>query len=183
MDVDSRGVSLDMLRFRDVSTFEVRFLEPSQIKLFRTPGSSQIRMTIEDERSVLRVHVVRCFPLSDPHHFLSLRDGADQEIGILKSLHGLDPESRRIIEEELDRRYFVPAVQKVYSVREEYGTITWDVQTNRGRRVYQVRHLRDNVQEVTPTRLIITDMDGNRFEIPDTTKLDSRSMAVIARAL
>jgi hypothetical protein len=68
MDVDSRGVSLDMLRFRDVPTFEVRFLEPSQIRLFRTPGSSQIRMTIEGERSILRVHVVRCFPLSDPNH-------------------------------------------------------------------------------------------------------------------
>ncbi|MDW8291442.1 MAG: hypothetical protein RMM06_12030, partial [Armatimonadota bacterium] len=55
MDVDSRGVSLEMLRFRDVPSFEVRFLDPSQIRLFRTPGSSQIRMTIEGERSVLRV--------------------------------------------------------------------------------------------------------------------------------
>ncbi|MCS7310719.1 MAG: DUF1854 domain-containing protein, partial [Armatimonadetes bacterium] len=88
MDVDSRGVRLEMLRFRDVPTFEVRFLEPAQIRLFRTPGSSQIRMTIEGERSILRVHVVRCFPLSDPNHFISLRDGMDQEIGILQSLHG-----------------------------------------------------------------------------------------------
>ena len=43
--------------------------------------------------------------------------------------------------------------------------------------------VRDNVQELSSTRLIITDVDGNRFEFPDITKLDGRSQSIIMRSL
>ena len=46
-----------------------------------------------------------------------------------------------------------------------------------------VRNLRDNIQELSSSRIIITDADGNRFEFPDTSKLDNKSLGIIMRNL
>jgi len=68
-------------------------------------------------------------------------------------------------------------VHHIQDIKEEFGIVTWDVQTDRGPRRYIVRGLRDNVHEQSDFRLMVTDVDGNRFEIPDYTVLDARSRA------
>jgi hypothetical protein len=162
-------------------------LDPAGVRLFRTGGST-VRLTLSDarvgpERSYLSVAVARAFPLSDPQRFIGLRDGKDRDIGMLASLEGLDEGTRQIVEEELARRYFQPRILRVVGVEEEFGITTWEVETDKGPRSFIVHNLRDAVQDLTPTRVLITDMDGNRFEFPDIRQLDDKSYAILQRVL
>jgi hypothetical protein len=169
------------------AAFDLILLDPTLVTLFRTGGST-VRATIADpqigaERSYLRVQIARAFPLSDPDHYIGLRDEKDKDIGMLPSLAGLDADSRRIVDEELHRRYFLPVIQHVVSVKEEYGTITFDVETDKGRRLFYVQNIRESVQDLPPHRLLITDRDGNRYEFPDTTLLTGKTYTVLQRVL
>jgi hypothetical protein len=91
------------------------------------------------------------------------------------------PESYRVLQEELERRYFIPIIQRIYSLTEEYGQMRWDVETDRGRRVFYVRNWRDNVHELSPVRYLIVAVDGSRYEIRDLNALDGRSRAWLDR--
>lgn len=161
--------------------FDLRLLEPAQLRLFRVAGLP--RGTVLNEQSWARVQVVRAQPISDPDHFIGLLDGAGKDIGMIRDPALLDEESRAIIAEELELRYFVPVVQRIVNVKEEFGTIYWTLDTTRGRMDAIVRHLRDNLQELSAKRVMITDVDGNRFEFPDVGAMDPVSLGLILRHL
>ncbi len=165
----------------ETASFELRILDPKRMRVFREAGVA--RMTLENERSWTKVSVARAFPLSDPDHYIGFLDGAGKDVGLLIEPDQLDAESRRIVDEELEKRYFVPVVERVVNTKEEFGTIYWTVETDRGEKEIVTRNLRDNIQELSSTRVIITDVDGNRFEFPDVTKLDGKSQAIIMRSL
>ena len=140
-------------------------------------------MTLEGERSWTKISPARTFPLSDPEHYIGFLDGGGKDIGMLYDPSQLDHDSRRVVEEEVERRYFVPVIDRVISVKEEFGAVYWNVETDRGEKEIVVRNLRDNMQELSATRIIITDVDGNRYEIPDVTKMDNKSQGIIMRNL
>ena len=102
---------------------------------------------------------------------------------MLVSLDGLEPETRVLAEEELRRRYVLPRVERVRDVKEEFGLTTWEVETDKGEFTFNVRHLREAILELSPTRLLITDMDGNRFDFPDIRRLDEKSYSLLQRML
>jgi hypothetical protein len=165
----------------DPESFELRILLPKEVRIFRVAGIP--RLTLRDDRSWRKVSVARAFPLSDPDHYIGFLDGDGKDIGLMHDPSQLDPESRQIVNEELERRYFVPVVERVLTVKEEFGTVYWTVETDRGKKEIIVRNIRDNLQELSASRVIITDVDGNRFEFPDTSKLDGKSQSVILRSL
>ncbi|MCC6444043.1 MAG: DUF1854 domain-containing protein [Armatimonadetes bacterium] len=155
---------------------ENKMIVPARVRFFRGQDGS-LKMTAEANRSFLRVRVSRAFPLSDPNHFIGLRDGGDGEIGVVEDLRQLAPDQKALVEEELEKRYFVPVVHRINDIKEEFGIVTWDVETDRGPKRYTVRGLKDNVHEQSDARLLVTDVDGNRFEVTDYTLLDVRSQS------
>ena len=165
----------------DPESFELRILDAKRMRMFRHAGVP--RLTLREDRSWIKVSVARAFPLSDPDHYLGFLDGDGKDIGLLHDPGLLDPESRQIVDEELEKRYFVPIVERVLTIKEEFGTIYWTVETDRGQKEIIVRNLRDNLQELSASRVIITDVDGNRFEFADVSKLDSKSQGTILRNL
>jgi hypothetical protein len=153
-------------------------LDPARLRLFRT-GDHRVRATIEADRSYLRVSVVRAFPLSDPHHFIGLCDGAQKAFGVVVDPRELDHESRQIVEDELRRRYLLPVITRIISLKREFGMSLWDVETDRGRSEFTMTGGHDNIAELTPTRLVLTDSESNRYEIPDLRSLDAASRALL----
>ncbi|NLI00973.1 MAG: DUF1854 domain-containing protein [Chthonomonadales bacterium] len=164
-----------------LDSFELRILDPARTTLRRIGGLT--RLTIEGDRSWTRANPARAFPVSDPDHYIGFLDGAGKDIGILKDPTQLDEESQRILAEDLEMRYFVPVVTKVNKVKVEFGAVYWTVETTRGPREVIVRNLRDNLQELSATRVLVTDVDGNRIEFPDVNALDAESQGVILRHL
>ena len=164
--------------------FAVRVLDPATVHLFRTHSSDTIvRATIDGDRSWRDVRIARAFPLSDPDRFIGLRDGRDKDIGIFETLHGLDAVSRDIVDGELERRYFVPQITKVTNVREEFGVVTWEVDTTKGHRRFLVRNMKDSTFTLGTSRVMMTDVDGNRYEIPDAYVLGPQALVVLSKIL
>lgn len=149
-------------------------VDPKAIRLFREP-SWKLRMTIEGDRSYLKIKVVRAAPLSQPSRYVCFLDGKDEVVCMVDDLNDLEAGSRPIVQEELDRRYLTSTIDLIESVRSEFGVSYWDVQTDRGRREFVVQDVSENAQWLGERRLLLIDVDGNRFEIPDIHALDRRS--------
>jgi len=160
-----------------VEAAQLKFLEPKKLRFFL--AGVTLRLTQEEHASWLKVAVLRSFPLSHPDSFFSVRDTANKEIGLIKNPAELDAESRKLVVQDVDRRYMVSTILKIIDVRERFGTVEWNVQTQRGTNKFTTRDLRDNVVRPLPTRYLITDVEGNRYDIPDLNKLDAASQAFV----
>jgi hypothetical protein len=168
------------------ASFDLIALNPAHVMLFRTNGAA-VRATITDpaigpERTFLRVQVARAFPLSLPDQYIGLRDDKDKEIGMLVTLKELSAESRAILDEELTRRYFVPKIQRFVAFTEDFGNYTFTVETDRGERTFPVSNLRESVVELLPRgRYLLTDRDGQRYEIPTLDGVEPKIAALFQR--
>ena len=110
-------------------------------------------------------------------------DGKGKEIVTLEDPSVLPAESLAAVKEELNRRYLTATVTEITHAKAEFGATYWHVETDRGARDFVTQSLQENVQWLSNTHLLLTDVDGNRFEIADVTRLDPRSRAFIERIL
>ena len=148
------------------------------IILFRSPPWA-LRLTLRNERSYPRIKIVRAAPLSYTDRYISILDDKDVEICMIDDLSEVDADTRTLIEEELEKRYLTSIVKEVISIRAEYGTSYWEVETDRGNRDFVVQNVSENAQWPGARRLLLIDVDGNRFEIPDLDALDDRSRKLV----
>ena len=149
-------------------------IDPSRVRLFRGPRGV-LRCTIEGDKSVLRAKVVRAFPLTHVSRWVNVLDDKNKEVCLIEDPDHLDPESRRLVAEELARHYRVATIERINSIRNEYRTMFWDVETDRGRRDFVVKWGADTILWLDAADLLLVDIDTNRFRIPDVTRLDAHS--------
>jgi hypothetical protein len=164
-----------------VEASRLNFLDPRKLQFF-THGAT-LRLTIESDRSFPKVGILRAFPLSERNHFLSVRDGGDNEIGLIVNPDELSAVQRKLLEEDLERRYFVPAVKRIVSAKERFGTVEWTVETDRGVCHFTTQNLRENVQRPAPGRIILNDVDSNRYDIRNVDDLSRESQEILFRHL
>ena len=123
--------------------------------------------------------VAMAFPLSDRARMVVVRDRSGEEIGILDDLSKLGEDSREIVEAEIEKAYFLPQIVSVNDIEQELNIVTWSVETDRGPRDFHVRGIRQNVRRIGRVRLVIRDVDGNRYEIPDIRTLSPRGRRLV----
>lgn len=114
--------------------------------------------------------------------YISIRepDEKAKEIGVIHNLDkDVDEETRKMLTEQMELRYFTPIITKVKNVKEEYGFAYFDVVTDHGPCRFAIHMSGNAVVHLTETRLLITDLDENRFEIPDTSKLTGKELKKI----
>lgn len=143
-------------------------------------GFVQLCLTLPggETKTYARVAVHRCFPHSDPEHYISIREpeGDGREIGLIEDLAALPEDTQEMLREQMALRYFSPKITRVRSIKEEYGYSYWDVETDRGACRFTVRMGGGSVYAIGANRYLVTDLDGNRFEIPDLYKLTPREI-------
>lgn len=160
-------------------------LNPTDLKLFHAP-KDRLRLTVTtagEEKSYPTVKPVWAAPLSRTNQYLCLMDGKGKEIVILKDPTTLPPDSWDAVQQELHRRYLTAQVSEILSARVEYGATYWRAETNRGPRDFVTQSLQENAQWLSLTHLLLIDVDGNRFEIPDVSALNAHSRAFIEAIL
>jgi hypothetical protein len=140
-------------------------------------------MTVEDDRSYLDVKVVAAFPRSDRERFIGFLDGKDKVIGLVADTREMDEESRTTALKALRRHYFMPTIARVHSMREEYGAVYFDVDTDCGRRQFVCKGLRDAIEDMGEGEIIVPDVDGNRYRVADWNALDPRSKRLLERVV
>ena len=124
------------------------------------------------------VSVRRAFPLEFPFRYISFLDDGE-EIGMIRDLEELEPASREVLKEALHRTYFLPLVEAIPQIREEYGVILADLETSSGPRRIEIRGYRRNVRPLSRGRALIEDVDGNRYELRDWSRLPKRTREML----
>ena len=175
---------------QEASSLDLRYLDPEEVRVWRGEDG-RVYCTIADELTVLTPMFMRSHPLSDVDRYISIRGvepkersvAMGKEFGLLRNWHRLDAESHAIVEAELERRYLHPKVLAILSVRDYSGVQVCDLDTDRGLREVTLRDVRDNVIYVGGARILITDAEGNRYDIEDVDELDPDSRVRLARIL
>ena len=102
----------------------IEFLEPGTVRALRSESGS-LTVEIGDIGTYQDVKVFRSFPLSDPSKYISLRVGRtksdETEIGVIRDLAEIEPESREILWQELVRRYLIHIITKIHAITEEFA--------------------------------------------------------------
>lgn len=158
---------------------EIRYLDGARVKVNLPHGATHPRIEVEDEFSILAGKIKKVFPLSNSESYFSIQDGAGKEMGVLRSLDELDPESSEILKKELERRYFTPTIEAITGLKQEGGMWHFQVRTQRGPAQFYVRNWRDSSHEISHHRFQILSVDGQRFEIRDLNALDEKSQALL----
>ena len=153
-------------------------INPADLRLFYHP-EGMARLTVDEDRSYLRVKLALAAPLSRPRKYVSLLNGKGEEIVLLPDLDALEPDSRQVAEVELERRYLTSRVQRLISLKQEFGVTYWEAGTDRGTRDFVVRDLQENCVWLSESHLLLIDVDGSRFEIPDRHQLDEHSRQLL----
>lgn len=162
----------------DKSTVEIRYLSRENVRFHASPGGL-LAMTLTDERGEReydRVIVLRSFPITSPDEFLSVREPKEgrQEIGMIRRLSDLDEASEALVLDELSRRYFVPKILKIHSLRRR-GAVYVDAETDVGRRLFLLRDDISGIRLAEDGRVFLTDLEGNCYVIEDPSRLDRAS--------
>lgn len=144
-----------------------------EMRLFYQP-EGRLRLECED-RCYTEVKPAWASPLSHPNRYLSLVDGSDREIVMFDTLDDVPADMRPTVERELKRRYLTSTIDEILEVDSLFGTTHWKVRTGRGERVFVTQSLHENSYWLAPKHIVIVDVDGNRFEIPDVDALDMQS--------
>ena len=125
---------------------------------------------------------VRNFPITDPDHWLSICDAEGRELAVVKDLTALEPEIRKLLEQDLARREFVPQLRRILAVPVDTEPTEWEVETDRGRTRFLLNS-GDDVRRLGPHRALIVDSQGIRYLVDDTRELDAFSRKVLERYL
>ncbi len=137
--------------------------------------------TEEFERVVIR----RSFPVTAPDEFLSVREpdtrkkGRGSEIGMIRNINIFDKDTVALLNAELELRYFTPEIKRIISAKEKFGYCYWEAETTAGTVSFVLNNPFSNIRKLEDGRILIADMDGNCFLIPDPEALDRQSYKVL----
>ncbi len=137
--------------------------------------------TEEFERVVIR----RSFPVTAPDEFLSVREpdtrkkGRGSEIGMIRNINIFDKDTVALLNAELELRYFTPEIKRIVSAKEKFGYCYWEAETTAGTVSFVLNNPFSNIRKLEDGRILIADMDGNCFLIPDPEAMDRQSYKVL----
>ncbi len=165
--LDLKEFDEEALARESEEVLEMRFLTPENAVFTRTEGGFLALKTGDKEYE--RVGVYLTFPLTGPEEFISIREADEKakEIGMIRNLRELGKDEQEMIREQVRLRYFMPVIRKVMDVKDEYGYAYWHVMTDFGACRFTTHMGGDAVVALSDARYQITDIDGNRYELPD----------------
>ena len=139
----------------------------------RLRSAADGRLIAYTERGPVVVRVRQCFPWSEPHRHLSLRDTEEREVALVDDPATLGAASREALERALAEAGFVLEVTRVVSIEEEVEIRQWSVETRHGPRCFQT-HLDDWPRSLPGAGLLIRDVAGDLYRLT-VTELDKKS--------
>lgn len=172
-------------------SFETIYLDPKKIR-FGHEGENLIFID-GDGTYYPRVTLRRSFPLSAENTFILVRTPdvedehghkAGSELGVIADMNELSEENRHEMLRELSLFYFVPKIQRIHTIREEFGFLYWSVETDRGKKDFIMRDsITGQVRQVSPGRWLIIDINQTRYEVHNFAALDSLSQELLQKHL
>ncbi len=138
-----------------------------------------VDMELYDGRKFENLEPRRLFPLSGLEKYITLLNEEGVEQAIIRDLRTLPTSERLIIEDCLSEYYLIPKVTKINDRIEKFGVLSFEVETDRGPALIEIRNVIHGLKLLYGTRVLMRDSNDNRYEIPDLSKLDKRSRQMI----
>ena len=164
-------------------SFSIVYLDPTAM-CFEYIGEN-LTLTMADGTYYPRVTLRRCFPLSAKRTNIIVRipeaeNQMEHELGLIAELEELEPGSQEAVLRELQLHYLVPTIQRIQTIREEFGFLYWQVETDRGSKEFVMRDsVIGSVRQISPNRWLMIDINQTRYEVRDITVLDARSQELL----
>ena len=157
---------------------DLGLLDIKTSQFYRTPGGfTGLKIGDKDYK---RVSLRRALPMKDPSSFISIADEENKEIALIRKLSDLDDDQLSIVNDELNRRYYCPMVKEVKSVKDKMGYVYMEMVLIMHNEVFDkncaVKDVNKNIRLVGDNRLIIFDVDGNRYIVQSLNGLDKKSL-------
>ena len=125
---------------------------------------------------------VRAFPIAAPDQGIALVDPHGHELAWIDRLSDLPDALRRLIEDELASREFMPEIKRIISVASFATPSTWRVETSHGDTDFVLKGEED-IRRLASPALLIADSHGIHFLIRDRYALDQHSRKILDRFL
>ncbi len=122
-----------------------------------------------------RVWLHRVFPFDLTDEFISVQTKDGEEIGMIRRISEFDDEAAEILRCELERKYFIPKIKRILTLRERRGFSYWKVETDMGEMEISLQDTYRSITRVGEDRAFVNDIAGNRFEIESISALDRKS--------
>ena len=173
----SDNATINMYEKRAEEMTATRIIDPSSV--FEQTEGGFLSFEFEGAHYE-RIQAVRLFPFSDADRYISIRDHkGGLEIGIIEDLGKMPERTQELIRHQLDLCYFTPVISKIFKIKDEYGYAYFHVMTDKGECRFAINMGSNAVTKLSDTRLIIMDVDENRFEIRDVDKLTQKERRML----
>lgn len=174
------------------------YLNAGEIEL-RKNGDDKLQLILNDEIREM-APPRRALPLSDPGRYIVFYDNENKEIGIVRDLQEVNPESREILQAALQQAYSIVQVARVLKIEKEptSGQTRWRVEIAspgeptkksrlNGSASGAIREFNtagpENIQTAHFPQIYILDTDRKRYEIPNFEELDLDSRRALEYVL
>ena len=155
-----------------------RYIEGSEIRLTE---NDKIFVDAEfyngEKFTELELH--RMFPITGLNKYIALLDSEGNEIGVIRNVDDLMPESKTVVENCLKEYYMMPRITRFIKMSERFKIWMWTAETDKGICTFEIRNHLTAIKPLYDGRVLIKDANDNRYEIPDVNKLDKKSLKLI----
>ncbi|WDZ98172.1 DUF1854 domain-containing protein [Herbaspirillum sp. WKF16] len=157
---------------------------PSQQPSFGLHRNSFGRLVFSGADGVQHENVipVRAFPVTAPEGGLSVVSSDGHELVWIDRLEQVAPQARKLIEEELASREFMPEISRIVGVSTYATPSDWTVQTSRGVTTFTLKGEED-IRRLANSALLIADSHSIQFLVRDMKALDKHSRKILDRFL
>ena len=147
------------------------WLTPENAAFSIRNGLLYLTLNGEEKRATL----FRQFPFDLLWEYVSVLDEDEHELGIIRDISLFEEDTKALLERELKKRYYTVTVTSILSVKERFGFSYWRVTTTEGELKFTLRDTLRSIHSVNGTRVLFSDVNGNRYEIPDLRAIDPKS--------
>jgi len=161
----------------------LNFINPHDVSFYISQGNL-LCLEFKGE-NIGRVSVKRMFPFQYADEYIAVcrenyaRIDYENEIGIIRNINDLPDEQFSILRNELEKRNFIPEILKVEHIKEEYGNISFKVDTTAGKSEFVITDMGSNIKNIGLDKIMLTDVYGNRYCIPNINSIDDKTMKIL----
>lgn len=171
-----------MAKINDTVNFDgiinIKYLTPENALFVQVNEFITLTTLGPEKKEYGKVSLRRSFPYEFRYEYISVLDGDEREIGMIRDI-ALFPALEEVLRAELDRRYYTLKINKINYFKERYGFSYWKTETDRGPADFTLKDTYRSIYKIGASHIAITDVDGNRYEIDDVHALDKKSFKKI----
>ena len=149
---------------------------------FTRKDLSLVDVELTDGTKLENLEPKRLFPVSMRNQYITLLDENGTEQAVIRDLKNLPDDQQAILADCLDEYYRIPEILRIRAYEERFDGLTLHTDTDKGPADIEIRSLALGFK-MDGVRALLRDLNDNRYEISDVTRLDNLSKQILGRYL